>query len=52
VSACTFAGGAVLAAALFPSKARLAAMRESVLAPEPGTEAMLIATEEVTIAHI
>ncbi|MCW2495857.1 MFS transporter [Jatrophihabitans sp.] len=33
VSACTFAAGAVLAAALFPSKARLAAMRESVQSP-------------------
>ena len=48
VSALVFATGAVLAAALFPSKARLSAMRESVVrvaaatevAPEPTPEAV------------
>jgi EmrB/QacA subfamily drug resistance transporter len=52
VSAGTFAAGAVLAAALFPSKARLAAMRESVQAPAPGTDAILAATEEVITVHV
>jgi EmrB/QacA subfamily drug resistance transporter len=47
-SALVFAAGAILAAALFPSKARLSAMRESVVsgaaptevAPEPAHEAV------------
>ena len=39
VSALVFAGGGILAAALFPSKARLSALRESVTFAAPSANA-------------